>query len=1192
MTSENSNLNNNHQETKVNRFKKILSKNIFIDILIIIFIFLFALGSKGLLINFLGDYSLVGPDAYLMFKYFESLVFNHTLNSITYDLYYPLPFYLYNKNLVSYLAFLSYLMFQNFGSQIIALLNILQIYPASNNIFWLSANFTNAYVSAIASIIFYFLAKNIFEDRYLAFFSSMILAINPFLTTRLISFDTELGAIIFLVLSFYLIIKHLNAKPENNTYKKLFLILYSIISLIIFYKTSLLPNSDVYLTIELFIFFFILLLLYPIFKGSRAYYLTLLIFTTALARKGWGGWIIIPIVFGLILLVRYFYDRDYKDIYFYLPYIGFTGILDELIVPGSLGIDLFLSYENLFIELSMLVLFLYEIFKDNKILEIITENKTYLLILSILSGIIPGILIYIIRKYIKDNKLLKKYIIFLIILAISLPFLINKLAISFLYNPFTYERIGSTVAEFQPTTAGYYLSLFGQLGLVLTYLGLGYLIFDRTKPKNLLISQFLFIFILAISELLISPSIYILIFYLLIYSVFIISYNRESNKYDLIKTIFEVSTLSIALQFIIFSDLVINGIFINIFISWIAFLILLIYISLFNRNLSDKEIFILLLSLIALLLGKYTYRLVFYTGLALPLLYILGIEIFNLFRDEFSRLKNIIKENLILILLLISSISGISLFISTKIFLFLIPLVFLAVYILYEYILNKYLDLFNLFKYSLILFTIFGALFSTNNRIYGYPGYVINYFSSAASYGTPDYLINTFLWISQNTPQDSIINSWWDYGYYIYVIGNRTAWINGANSYPYWNHLMGRYGLSSENITQALELFYVHANYNYQTFKTLELFNENSIFYDYLYRYLGFNESEVNEIKKLKDSLGYKNWINLLYQFNGSSESISSYNLSQRNIELLEKLYKMNYLKPAYLYIDPTDIGKSFAFQFLGSNESYDKESWISPFVSGTSENPGPVIPSVYYNGYYIFATNNSLFYFGQEPLDETLNINGTIINRCIYVHNKGIINQNSCGIITGVQLLFNQSIVKRSGIYQTLDINNINPDNLIGAYVYIYNPLNNQQYALSLKHVYINGQLVTFNDSQYDGLLYISPTYFLLRQQNPLGLFLYAYLISQKATQYNWVQLYFLNNNYNGTFDLVFYSNLLYGFPPIIYYDIPPAKVWKINFPENFTVPDHLYCIYLATNIQQINECGRIYNLAYYKNLKSYYDV
>jgi hypothetical protein len=105
MTSENSNLNNNNQEIKVNRLRKILSKSIYIDILIIIFIFLFTLGSKGLLMNFLGNYSLVGPDAYLLFKYFESLVFNHTVNSFTYNLDYPLPFYLYNKDFVSYLAF-------------------------------------------------------------------------------------------------------------------------------------------------------------------------------------------------------------------------------------------------------------------------------------------------------------------------------------------------------------------------------------------------------------------------------------------------------------------------------------------------------------------------------------------------------------------------------------------------------------------------------------------------------------------------------------------------------------------------------------------------------------------------------------------------------------------------------------------------------------------------------------------------------------------------------------------------------------------------------------------------------------------------------------------------------------------------------------------------------------------------------
>jgi len=159
----------------------------------------------------------------------------------------------------------------------------------------------------------------------------------------------------------------------------------------------------------------------------------------------------------------------------------------------------------------MILIFLYEILKDNKILEKISENR-----------------IFIIRRYIKDDKLLKKVTIFLLIFIISLPFLIDKLITSFLYNPFTYSRMGSTIAEFQPTTAGYYLGLFGQIGVILTYLGLAYLIFDRNKSKNLLISQFLFIFILTISELLIGPSIYFLIFYLLIYSIFIISYNKET----------------------------------------------------------------------------------------------------------------------------------------------------------------------------------------------------------------------------------------------------------------------------------------------------------------------------------------------------------------------------------------------------------------------------------------------------------------------------------------------------------------------------------------------------------------------------------------------------------------------------------------------------------------------------------------
>lgn len=35
-----------------------------------------------------------------------------------------------------------------------------------------------------------------------------------------------------------------------------------------------------------------------------------------------------------------------------------------------------------------------------------------------------------------------------------------------------------------------------------------------------------------------------------------------------------------------------------------------------------------------------------------------------------------------------------------------------------------------------------------------------------------------YYWLRMNTPQDSKILSWWDYGYQITVMGNRTVGLN------------------------------------------------------------------------------------------------------------------------------------------------------------------------------------------------------------------------------------------------------------------------------------------------------------------------------------------------------------------------------------------------------------------------------
>jgi dolichyl-diphosphooligosaccharide--protein glycosyltransferase len=45
---------------------------------------------------------------------------------------------------------------------------------------------------------------------------------------------------------------------------------------------------------------------------------------------------------------------------------------------------------------------------------------------------------------------------------------------------------------------------------------------------------------------------------------------------------------------------------------------------------------------------------------------------------------------------------------------------------------------------------------------------------------TTDDWIDTLNWISQNTPAGSVITSWWDYGYWITTLGNRTSIADNA----------------------------------------------------------------------------------------------------------------------------------------------------------------------------------------------------------------------------------------------------------------------------------------------------------------------------------------------------------------------------------------------------------------------------
>jgi hypothetical protein len=65
-------------------------------------------------------------------------------------------------------------------------------------------------------------------------------------------------------------------------------------------------------------------------------------------------------------------------------------------------------------------------------------------------------------------------------------------------------------------------------------------------------------------------------------------------------------------------------------------------------------------------------------------------------------------------------------------------------------------------------------------------------------------------WVRENTPTNSVFGHWWDYGYWVQTMGQRATVLDGGNAISYWDHLMGRYGLTTTDNREALEFLYAH----------------------------------------------------------------------------------------------------------------------------------------------------------------------------------------------------------------------------------------------------------------------------------------------------------------------------------------------------------------------------------------------
>jgi len=65
-------------------------------------------------------------------------------------------------------------------------------------------------------------------------------------------------------------------------------------------------------------------------------------------------------------------------------------------------------------------------------------------------------------------------------------------------------------------------------------------------------------------------------------------------------------------------------------------------------------------------------------------------------------------------------------------------------------------------------------------------------------------------WVRENTSTDAVFGHWWDYGYWVQTMGLRATVLDGGNAISYWDHLMGRYGLTTPNNQEALDFLYAH----------------------------------------------------------------------------------------------------------------------------------------------------------------------------------------------------------------------------------------------------------------------------------------------------------------------------------------------------------------------------------------------
>jgi len=180
-----------------------------------------------------------------------------------------------------------------------------------------------------------------------------------------------------------------------------------------------------------------------------------------------------------------------------------------------------------------------------------------------------------------------------------------------------------------------------------------------------------------------------------------------------------------------------------------------------------------------------------------------GIFAWIYFNDKIRMRNELILASIWLLLMLISARGAVRLF-----FVLVPTMCFMAGYSLTE--LFRYYgkikdDLWKIIIFIVLILAISGAFIS-----------VLNFKESSTNevkFAGPSANLQwqkAMSWVRDNTLEDSIFLHWWDYGYWVQYLGERTTITDGGHGVSFWDHLVGRYVLTTPFPETALSFMKSH----------------------------------------------------------------------------------------------------------------------------------------------------------------------------------------------------------------------------------------------------------------------------------------------------------------------------------------------------------------------------------------------